>query len=92
MTAPDIRAKAIEVLARELFAVDADLAGYGPDDFEDWAPRYRRKAEPYVDALAEAGLLPTEVESTRVYDLTGDGAGDYTAVRYVGPWRREEGE
>jgi len=59
MTAPDIRAQAIEVLARELFAVDADLAGYGPDDFEDWAPRYHRKAEPYVDALAEAGLLPT---------------------------------
>lgn len=60
MTAPTIRAQAVEVLARALF--DAASGGLGDTDepFDAWASAYRHKAAPYVDALAEAGLLPTD--------------------------------
>jgi len=74
MNAEQIRAEAVEVIARELFAADEP----GNDQsFDDWAPRYRRKAAPYVDALAAAGLLPTGTE-TRAVDggvewMHGDG-------------------
>jgi hypothetical protein len=63
MTAADIRAKAIERIARVLFDADAADACSG-DPFEDWAARYRRKAEPFIDALAAAGLLPTQARDS----------------------------
>ncbi|MBF6515284.1 hypothetical protein IU421_13435 [Nocardia cyriacigeorgica] len=58
MTPEEIRTEAIERIARVLFEQDAADA-CSDDPFEDWAPRYRREAAPYIDALAAAGLLPT---------------------------------
>lgn len=55
-TADDIRAEAIERIARSLFEADEPYS----EPFEDWAARYRRKAAPFVDALGD--LLPTEVD------------------------------
>lgn len=53
-TADDIRAEAIDRLARMQFELD----GPGADDrYEDWAPRYRREVTKFVDALGD--LLPT---------------------------------
>lgn len=59
MTSDEIRVKAIDVLARVLFEADEPGADQA---FEDWAPRYRQQAAPYIDALSEAGLLPTSME------------------------------
>lgn len=58
-TREQIRGEAIDRIARVLFEADAaDACSDAP--YEDWAPRYRRKALPFVDALGD--LLPTSIE------------------------------
>lgn len=75
-----IRAEALDRIARHLFAVDAADA-CGGDPFDDWAARYRRKAEPILEALGD--LLPTGIESRYL------GRGLDRRTRYVTDWQTE---
>ncbi|MFJ4653782.1 hypothetical protein ACIP5Y_21155 [Nocardia sp. NPDC088792] len=53
MTTPDeIRAEAIDRLARMQFQLD--------EPYEHWAPQYRREVTKFVDALGD--MLPTHIE------------------------------
>ena len=82
MTAEQIRAEAIEVLARKLFEDDEP----GDEPFDDWAARYRRKAAPFVDALAAAGLLPVGVDYRWAYQPDGTPLG-YRERQLLTEWR-----
>jgi hypothetical protein len=96
-----IRAEAIERIARALFEADAADMG-SSDPYEDWAARYRRRAEPFVDALGD--MLPVDEQwrvaqqiSPRVKDCVAafsrDEAHRYASRsggtperRYLGAW------
>lgn len=82
MNAEQLRAEAVERIARVLFEQDAADA-CSDDPFEHWAPRYRRKAEPFVDALGD--LLPSGMEQSVAYAVTDDW-GDHMMCRYVTDW------
>ena len=79
MTADEIRALYVETLARSQF--EHRTRSYMPREAWVWESRhrvdqdlYRRWAEGHVDALAEAGLLPTGIEwgAGEVEDHTTD--------------------
>lgn len=95
MNAEQIRAEAIEVLARALRA--EDLKKY--PSHEDRTPRedweyltkwvrtmYLDAAVPFVDALAAAGLLPTMVEEVET-GVWGIERPVRRRVRYLTEWQ-----
>lgn len=83
MTASDIREQAIEVLARAWYEPD-----YGKWEAVDETVRinWRNSMTRLVDAFAEAGLLPTEVEehTSRTW---GQAEPVSRRRRYVTEWR-----
>ncbi|MBF6326478.1 hypothetical protein IU451_28680 [Nocardia cyriacigeorgica] len=88
MSVDEIRAKAIEVLAR------ANLVAHTFRDADGYLSTAihtdEEAAQRAVDALAAAGLLPTIVEETEI-GVWGTDRYDRRQVRYVTDWQ-EVGE
>ncbi|WP_405490421.1 hypothetical protein [Nocardia sp. NBC_00511] len=83
MSPEQIRAEAVDRLARMQFELDNPTAG---ERYEDWAPQYRREMAKYVDAHGD--MLPTGVDEYRRTDYDAQG---YPVVhqfrRYVTDWQ-----
>lgn len=88
MNAEQIRAEAIEVVARASWEALEQKCGAVP---WEQAPGHRReggriRAAAVVDALAAAGLLPTVVEEVET-GVWGTDRFDRRRVRYLTEWR-----
>ncbi|MGW5387174.1 hypothetical protein [Nocardia sp. NPDC003963] len=85
MSADEIRAEAIEVIARAEFARFCKTATWDEVDESDratWIPN----AEALVDALAAAGLLPVEAVRRAAYAVL-DTSDEHLVEQLVTDWR-----
>lgn len=84
MSTPDqIRAEYIETLARS----QSGAPGAWEQMSEESHESMRRRAIPYVDALADAGLLPTQMQQHGMYHDNGRYDWRPTERRYLTAWR-----
>lgn len=82
MTAEEIRAEAIERIARARFARGVGTNGRTWDELPDWAEVYLDGAAKDVDALGD--LLPVAVEGRYI------GRGMLRRTRFVTNWKEPE--